>query len=777
MALQRPQIIDFVATGASSPGITPTIGSNRIYVIFDIVETSGTGIMTAATIGGVNATLIHQLSNATMNFYAYYIDELGIQAMSGTGTTRTGGATAQSRLKIGIVFQYVNQIEPFLNLLNQGYSGFAQNATGTAPYTLDEIVDGLAVVVGGNSKTTGSWTFNGGYSQYSTTANDGTSMAAVVGTKDTTAIANGILTNLVNSSSTDKICCVAMMLQPGDDGAVPPSDPTSVLNLGNFEGVGSIQTHTVAGGGGVTNQSDVAWSETLQNWLVVVNSSGSIIRYDTSGNYVATITKSGSSTNDIEGITHYQNDEYFLSNESSEVWKVTIDSSTTNVNLQVGSNQSYIFPPRTVSNQSLEGVAVDLANNYMYVVQELSPMKVMRITIPADKADLTAYNYTTDLTVIEPFDPEVLYNGVLSDLASIEFDSVTGNLLLLSQVSNIILEVDAANGDIIDRIILTGFSQPEGLYLGVNNLGQKFLKIWGEPNESQTWMVIVIGGAISLSALSAINSVGQKRIGVAASLSNVTNISNIGRKSSNGSLSIDSIISASISGSKGAGGSLSINGLSSFIVSAAKGSSGSTIADAATNYIISGRKRGLGFSSLSAVTNLAAVGSSKQTGLGTISLSAQSILSANGQKTSNGTLSLNAVLNISTQGMKAGKGFASVSAITNIAISGSKQTQSRGGSVSISTLSLISNDGAKKGFGNTQQQAQSTINFLGRKQSFGNIQLLANGNISLLGISLLFISLDQKNILISSTTNEFIAYSTTNEFLVESATRKFVIEL
>ncbi|MCP4476898.1 MAG: hypothetical protein GY818_02260, partial [Planctomycetaceae bacterium] len=424
MAIQRPVILDFVAGLGSSPGITPSEGSNRLYIVCDIAETNANSTMTAVTIGGQAATIIHQFSSATMNFYCYYINESQIQAMSGTGIVRTGGSLSASFITTGVVLKFVDQTTPFVNVVDQGFSGTAINNTGTIPYTLDEIVDGLGILFGGNSKTTGTWSYENGYSEYQLNT-DGSNMAAIFATKDSDAVAAGVASNLVNSLPGDKTCAMAIMVQPGDDNASPPpTDPGSALRLSEWESTGAVVTHTGDGGAGLTNQSDCTWSETLQNWLAVSNSSGTIFKYDTSNVYQGQITRSGNTTTDVEGMCHYQGDEYLLANENNQIWKVTIDATTTNVDLQVGSNQSYTLPARGLSNKGTEGVCVNPATGDVWAVQESDPMRIYHFVMPADKGDFAAYEWA-ELNGDEPFDPEIVFAGIILDQASIEFDPLT----------------------------------------------------------------------------------------------------------------------------------------------------------------------------------------------------------------------------------------------------------------------------------------------------------------------------------------------------------------
>ena len=269
----------------------------------------------------------------------------------------------------------------------------------------------------------------------------------------------------------------------------PGAYPGSITKLASYNSTGAEQILTGAGGAALTNMSDNAYAPNINRYFYINNGSGTIFKHEEDGTYVSTITKGGNTNTDFEGITHMTGDTFLICNEVNQVAKFDMDDTTTSINIQEGQAgcQLYNLPPRSVSNNGLEGVCYDETNNICYAAQEKSPMKIMQFTVPADKVDNLAYNYDTDLTVTEPFDAEIVFSGICTDISSIEINMVTGNLFVLSQETRIIIEVTPAGVIIDTRSIGTDLTQAEGLSWTPYGDGHSELNVSGEPSERQYW--------------------------------------------------------------------------------------------------------------------------------------------------------------------------------------------------------------------------------------------------------------------------------------------------
>lgn len=93
-------------------------------------------------------------------------------------------------------------------------------------------------------------------------------------------------------------------------------------------------------------------------------------------------------------------------------------------------------------------------------------MKIFRFNLPADPEPLALFSYNTNLNMEESFVAETQFSGVITDLAGMVFDKVTGHLFVLSQESHKVLQVDPDTGTFISTLNLSGSPQYEGITIG-----------------------------------------------------------------------------------------------------------------------------------------------------------------------------------------------------------------------------------------------------------------------------------------------------------------------
>jgi uncharacterized protein YjiK len=127
-------------------------------------------------------------------------------------------------------------------------------------------------------------------------------------------------------------------------------------------------------------------------------------------------------------------------------------------------------------NKGFEGIAVDAKNDRIYVVRERDPKKLLAIRglLSADPG----------LVVETVFDAEIARLS-LDDFSGLHFDPVSGNLLVLSDESKAIYEIDPSAHKISHINLLAGFHglgehvpQAEGVTLGPD----RSLVVVSEPN-------------------------------------------------------------------------------------------------------------------------------------------------------------------------------------------------------------------------------------------------------------------------------------------------------
>jgi uncharacterized protein YjiK len=123
-------------------------------------------------------------------------------------------------------------------------------------------------------------------------------------------------------------------------------------------------------------------------------------------------------------------------------------------------------------NQGLEGIGYDLERDQLYVVKEHSPRALYRITgwgRPAQDAPAAF--------AVEDLSAWLRQSVGATDLSSIEVDPDTGHLLLLSDESQSLVELDR-RGARVGGTSLEGVPQAEGVALGSDGT----LYIVSEPN-------------------------------------------------------------------------------------------------------------------------------------------------------------------------------------------------------------------------------------------------------------------------------------------------------
>jgi len=217
-----------------------------------------------------------------------------------------------------------------------------------------------------------------------------------------------------------------------------------------------------------TNLSGITYNWDSGTYFTVKNNSKYVYEYSADfQTHLRTIFINTGNSSDNEGITYLGNDEFAVANESNYLMIFSIaNASTTGVAVQ-----RFTLPSASVSNKGLEGVCYDRnGNGTLYAIQEKSPMRIFKFDRPNHTNDLT--HVDNSLVYTEPFQAETVFNGIATDIAGCMFNPMTGRLLILSQESRKVMDVDL-NGDIVAELPLPivsngGAPQYEGVAIGKN---------------------------------------------------------------------------------------------------------------------------------------------------------------------------------------------------------------------------------------------------------------------------------------------------------------------
>ena len=213
------------------------------------------------------------------------------------------------------------------------------------------------------------------------------------------------------------------------------------------------------------NLSGLTYSDATGTLFAVVNRPAEIAELSTDGRLLRKIAVSGVS--DPEGITHIGDGRFIISDEASQSlhW-VDIAPQTTEVDITDGSRLRLDIGG--FQNMGLEGLSWDARNRHLYVTQEMLPS---RIIVIEGLADGMAGN-DVRLTAGE-WKQRGLASLFLLDLSSASLHERTGNLVLLSHMSSMLVEHER-DGTVVSALPLwSGFNglehsiaQAEGVAFG-----------------------------------------------------------------------------------------------------------------------------------------------------------------------------------------------------------------------------------------------------------------------------------------------------------------------
>lgn len=254
--------------------------------------------------------------------------------------------------------------------------------------------------------------------------------------------------------------------------ALAPESGANSLALHRYHAV--VQGQPIAG---LTNDiSGLTYSEATGTLFAVINRPPQIAELSTDGRLLRLIPARGFS--DPEGITHVGGERFILSDEDTQSlhW-ITIRPDTRAVTadgdrlrLDIGAAQ----------NMGFEGLSWDSARNRLYITQEMFPARVITV----DGAAATAQGGGLRLDIGE-WKPKGLAGMFMLDLSSASLHEGSGNLILLSHMSSMLVE-HGPEGAVLSALPLwkgmhgldASIGQAEGVAVGP----QSDIFIVAEPN-------------------------------------------------------------------------------------------------------------------------------------------------------------------------------------------------------------------------------------------------------------------------------------------------------
>ena len=228
--------------------------------------------------------------------------------------------------------------------------------------------------------------------------------------------------------------------------------------------------------------SGVTINKNSNSIYMIENDEGKIWQLDTNINHIQTIL--GGQFGDEEDIVYLNNDDFAIVTEEGDLYIGNLDVGDNDI--EPDNFQKITFSEND-GNNGAEGVAYDSLNQIFYIVKEKEPMAFYVFQRPNHGNDTT-------LSVEIPFDAEIVFSGIMNDLSSIVFDYRTNRVLIVSDESHKIVDVDPSNGLVLGEMNLSGMEQPEGIcFLNYNY----DLLVVGEPNYYTIYSNISLLGDIN----------------------------------------------------------------------------------------------------------------------------------------------------------------------------------------------------------------------------------------------------------------------------------------
>ncbi len=225
------------------------------------------------------------------------------------------------------------------------------------------------------------------------------------------------------------------------------------------------------------NASGLTFSSDTNTLFTVINGPPAVAELSTDGKVLRMIPIEGA--RDPEGITHVRGNVFVIADERDhKLYKVLIDDDTTQLDVR---NLPYLGLSIDLSrNLGYEGVSWDDTNGRLFISKEKSPMRVLVVSGLPELFDGGPFQ----VKISEWKSPRAS-TLFMTDLSSLTFHEPTGNILLLSDESALIVEYTEEGTPVSVLPMWRGrhglsqrVPQAEGLAIGPN--GDIF--VLSEPN-------------------------------------------------------------------------------------------------------------------------------------------------------------------------------------------------------------------------------------------------------------------------------------------------------
>lgn len=253
------------------------------------------------------------------------------------------------------------------------------------------------------------------------------------------------------------------------DAAPPPAD----IGLGLSDYRVTIEGRTIDGL--ADNTSGLTFSAAAGTLFAAINRPPALAELTTDGRLVRLIAVTGGT--DLEGITHVEDDRFIVVDEGRgrASW-ITVTAQTETVDL--GAAPFVDIGLSGLSNLGLEGLSWDQRRKELVLTQEMLPVRVL-VAGGLDRA------VSDRGLALREWQPDSWAGHGVADLSSVTVHDRTGNMVLLSHMSSVLIEY-AADGRPLSLLSLwagrhglrAAVPQAEGVAIGPDGA----VYIVSEPN-------------------------------------------------------------------------------------------------------------------------------------------------------------------------------------------------------------------------------------------------------------------------------------------------------
>ena len=215
---------------------------------------------------------------------------------------------------------------------------------------------------------------------------------------------------------------------------------------------------------GVSNLSGVTWNKETNTLFAINNNPEQILELSLSGELLRMIELKG--FQDTESIVWLGENEFAVTEErKSQLVFLTLEQDQVEIKRQ-GLLGRFIGKGSNGKNNGLEGVAADIVSGEIFLIKEHSPKRIYQVN-------------NVDILI----KPQKLW--WFGDFSGLHYDDNSGNLLLLSHESHVLVELNQ-QGQIVSRLSLSsnssGLAQDVPQAEGITVDGTGDIYIVSEPN-------------------------------------------------------------------------------------------------------------------------------------------------------------------------------------------------------------------------------------------------------------------------------------------------------